>query len=96
MSSNLPSMQSSSHHIGGTVAKAFTNAFVHAKVVEIRSQMEVCLNCSCTLGGALCEALPAANFSECLRRPSELDQMSAQEGGGGYRIGFINSWLYYL
>jgi len=55
---------------GGTVAEAFTNAFVHVKVVEIRSQMEQCLNCSCSLSGTLvCEPLPRANFSECVSSP---------------------------
>ena len=52
---------------GGTVAEAFTNAFVQVKVVEIRSQMEECMNCTCTLSGTLvCVSLPRANFSECV------------------------------
>ena len=53
--------------LGDTVAEAFTNAFVQVKVVEIRSQMEECMNCTCTLSGTLvCVSLPRANFSECI------------------------------
>jgi len=48
------------------VAKAFTNAFVHAKVVEIQSQLDKCLNCFCSPDGPSCEPLPDANFSLCM------------------------------
>ncbi len=55
--------------VGGEVAKAFTNAFVHAKVVEIQSQLDKCWSCSCSLNGPLCE--PVANFSLCMAEPGK-------------------------
>jgi hypothetical protein len=54
---------------GGEVAEAFTNAFVRVKVLEIRAQMEECLNCTCTRSGAVCEILQGDGFPECMPPP---------------------------
>ena len=54
---------------GGEVAEAFTNAFVRVKVLEIRAQMEECLNCSCSQSGAVCEVLSGDGFAECMPLP---------------------------
>ena len=55
------------------MARAFTNAFVHAKVVEIRSQLDNCWNCTCGLDGPVCELLSDANFTTCMRRAGTLN-----------------------
>ena len=51
------------------MAEAFTNAFVQVKVLEIQSQLSRCLNCTCSMDGSVCNALPNANFSFCLGVP---------------------------
>lgn len=48
------------------MAEAFTNAFVHVKVLEIQSQLNMCMNCTCGEDGPVCNLLPTANFSFCL------------------------------
>lgn len=53
--------------VGRDVARAFTNAFVRAKVEEIQSQLDECLRCSCGEDGPSCELLPNANISACMR-----------------------------
>ena len=65
--------------IGGQVARAFTNSFVHAKVVEIQRQMEECFQCFCKAEGPICEHLAGgSNFSFCVRMPGI--------GGKGYSL----------
>lgn len=54
-------------HAGGGVAEAFTNAFVQVKVLEIQSQLNRCMNCTCGVEGPVCNLLPDANFSFCMR-----------------------------
>ena len=49
---------------GGTVATAFTAAFVHAKVDEITAQLEMCLSCTCTPTGPECVPLPASQCGD--------------------------------
>ncbi len=49
--------------LGGSVAEAFTNAFVLNKVIETRAQMEKCLRCMCTAGGIKCEAPATRNIT---------------------------------
>lgn len=46
---------------GGQVARAFTNSFVHAKVVEIQHQLEECFQCFCKAGGPICELVSDGN-----------------------------------
>lgn len=58
------SILSSCFPIGGSVAEAFTNAFVSNKVIEARAQMEECLKCLCTAGRIMCEA-PATRNKTC-------------------------------
>ena len=59
-----------SYFSGNSVAEAFTNAFVHAKVAEIQAQIEECYNCTCTSSGLVCTLLPgASNLSFCTRQP---------------------------
>lgn len=54
------------------MAEAFTNAFVQVKVLEIQSQLSRCLNCTCSIDGPVCNVLPNANFSFCMRIPGTL------------------------
>ena len=56
---------------GGSVAASFTNAFVRAKVEEIISQLERCLNCTCTPSGPLCVPLPPEQYRECANDTSK-------------------------
>ena len=56
---------------GGSVAEAFTNAFVQVKILEIQSQLSTCMNCTCGVDGPVCNPLPNANFSFCMRTPGD-------------------------
>ena len=53
------------------MAASFTNAFVRAKVEEIISQLERCLNCTCTPSGPLCVPLPPEQYRECANDTSK-------------------------
>ena len=61
------------------MAEAFTNAFVRVKVLEIRAQMEECLNCTCTRSGAVCEILQGDGFPECMPPPGLPSQQNRHD-----------------
>ena len=55
---------------GDEVTRAFTNSFVHNKVIEIQNQMKECLQCYCKADGPICEpATGGTNSSFCIRIP---------------------------
>lgn len=57
-------------YVGGRLAEAFTNAFVSVKVLEVRAQMEECVECECTSSGPTC-GVPL-NVS-CSRVPGKIE-----------------------